>query len=588
MRRGEGERGPAASWPQLQEEEGQQAEAEAQGPQLRWIMESESRSRLQGTEAPPAILPRNRRYSSTLAWPASYADAPAVAHTKKISITVPFPQGSGDRVREGRSSQLAPELVLPASVDGVPLTVKQEPPVYSVRAVVRQEDHPLWSSSPQAWLEYLFGSTKSRQDSLEREDRITSPKGSEPPVRKVRSSLPLTEESGEGGWDTPHSTPEERQCTGLPMQLSPPPQQQPQKALAAVGDRTSSPAGEQRFGVTLPRAPQPGLQRLRLREAATLVSALLRDECVCRQALVAEERHEAISDIAMPPDATFGSLHPALLAGIEEVVIMEEICRSYIVEEEASQIAPIWDFYVSEHRCLVTSLAPLKRFLRRWVLCHRGRKERHLARQKCLRVREEKSRLEITHAWLGAQQRLFASLVGATEALFRALIEEMQLCTQYAHGFASIRLKEQVELFPLLYGAAMPRAVVCGRISGYTLFKQLDLHDQHERHCLSKWEERDRIVIASMMQREALEGFLEAPRRQNIVEEESAARVKLTFTLFAMAGRCHRREIEIEEACEWQIDLLPHLHAASASDGRRAEERQATVLSLTKMQGCPT
>ncbi|RNF05915.1 hypothetical protein TraAM80_04214 [Trypanosoma rangeli] len=587
MKRGEGQRSPAALWPQLQEE--QHAEADAEDPKRRSIIESESNSRLRDTESPYATLPHNCRHFSTLALSASDTDKPTVAHTPSTSTTVPLSQNSGVRVVKGRSSRLNLELVAPRSGDGQPLTVKQELPTYSVRTVVRQEDHPLWSSSPQMQLEYLFGRATLGQGGLRRDGYINYPKGWDAPARKQRSSLSPAEEPCKGGWSTPLATIEWRQDTRLPNVLLPPPsQQQQQLATTAVGAETVFSERGQRFAVAPPLEPQAGFQRIRLRDFATHVSILLRDECVCRQAIVAEERQEAVLDIVMVPDVTLRSLHPALLAGIEETAILEEICRRYILEEEVCQRTPIWDFYVFEHRCLVIGLAPLKRLLLQWILYYRGRKQRHLEQQNCLMRREEKSRRELTHRWLAAQQKLFASLVVATEALFRALIEELQLCTQYAHGFASICLKEQVELFPLLYGAVMPRVVVCGRISGYTRFKQLDLHDQHERRYLSTWEERDRLVISYIMQREALVGFVEGPRRQTIVEEESVARMKLAFTLFAMAERCHRREIEIVEACEWQIDLLPYLCAALAPVGQRPEEKRTTFLFLTKMQGCPT
>ncbi|EKF26675.1 hypothetical protein MOQ_009626 [Trypanosoma cruzi marinkellei] len=588
MRQGQGRQELTPTFTVSQEE--QPTEEDEQD--RRWIVDSESRSSLQFLSvSSTTTTTHNRRNLSFLTRHVGNVDDLPVPHPRKISVTLPLPKITSDHMNECRSSSVVSEGVLPVLVDKMPPTAHHEPPMYNIRTVVHKENHPLWSSSPLTQLEYLFGLKGLGQSSLLREVEMACPGALELPSVREQTLL-LSEGESRGSVSKITSL-----GVGEPQQQQQQQQQQQDfrllrtlsKEYSTIKDRTDLLGKEQLLVACLsPLESQIGLQRLGPREVASLIPMLLRDECVFRQKIVEAERYEALLTLAMPPHATFNWIHPALVAGIEEITLMEEICRKYILEEESNTIAPIWDFYVFEHRCLVVGTKKLTCFLQQWILNYRGRKMLQIEQQNRLWRREEKSRLEIIQKWLEAQQRLFTSLVIATEALFRVVIEELQLHAQYAHGLISISLKAQTELFFHLYGAVMPRAIACGRISGCTRFKLLDLNDQHGRGCLSSWEEGGRLVISCMMQREALEKFLEGPKRQEIMEEELVARGRLTCILFAMLERCHRREIEIVEACECQLDVLPHLYTPlGLGEGQQHEETQA-VLYLTAVQGCPS
>ncbi|EAN85119.1 hypothetical protein C3747_111g177 [Trypanosoma cruzi] len=577
MRQGQGRQVLTPSLPVSQEV--QLTEEDEQD--RRWIVDSESRSSLLFLSVSSTTTPHSRRNISFLTSHVDNFDELPVSHTRKISVTLPLPQIVSGHVSELRTASVDPEVAMPALVDKMSITAKHEPPIYNIRTVVRKENHPLWSPSTLTQLEYLFGLQKLGHSSLPKDVQMAC-SGELGLPRIMERPLLLSEGESHGSCSkiTSIGVGEQQQDSGSLRTSS--------NEYLAIRDRTDPLGREQLWAVCHSSFElQTGLQGLGPREVASLIPMLLRDESVCRQVIVEKERHEALLTLAMPPHATFNWIHPALVAGIEEITIMEEIRRKYILEEESNQIAPIWDFYVFEHRCLVVGTKKLTCFLRRWILTYRGRKMRQLEQLNSLWRREEKSRLEIIQTWLEAQKRLFTRLVIATESQFRVVIEELQLHAQYAHGLISISLKAQTELFFHLYGAVMPRAIACGRISGCTRFKLLDLNDQHGRGCLSSWEEKGRLAISCMMQREALEKFLEGPKRQQIVEEELVARGRLTCILFAMLERCHRREIEIVEACECQLDVLPHFNAPLALGEQQNEEKQA-VLYLTSVQGCPS
>ncbi|ORC87228.1 uncharacterized protein TM35_000231990 [Trypanosoma theileri] len=477
-------------------------------------------------------------------------------HTKETPVTVTLPhlyRGNSDKVQ-------SPLLEIKAK------TQRREIPSYNVRTVVRRENHPLWSPSIKVQLQYLFGNNISHIHSS--------------PSEKHKADKRLLESSE----DPRLHTFEAAKCSQSTIDRMPPKMVKdsnhikriiPTKiAVKALESDAAHQKEELDENEPLPKEEEEEEENqkkekwvyLGPREFATLFSLLLRDECVARQAIVEEERYEAISTLPLPPCASPETLHPALVTGCKEISLTEEILRRELLTEEASEIAPLWDLFIYEHRCFVMGTAPLKKYLQKWLWLYRGRKMRQHARLERLFTQEFTSRNEITMEYWESQQQLFTALTTVMEQLYRTAVERLQICTQYAHGVAYIHMQEHLERFPLLYGAVMSKTFVCGRISGLTLFKQLDLLEQHDRWQIMRIEEGERIGVSCTMLREELVDFTEIEDRLLIVNEEATACMQLRFRLLAARERCHRREWEIVEACERELDLEPAIKAIVASN----------------------
>ncbi|KEG10337.1 hypothetical protein DQ04_03861030 [Trypanosoma grayi] len=509
-------------------------------------------------------------------------------HTTATSITVALPH-----IQRGRGSS----AVCMSAAEVVPILVPREPvvpvwniPQYSVRSVIRRSDHPLWSDSAMVQLNYLLDGGSSTR-SCKGPSRLSSPddkshsmhaKGLVHSTRNTQSFSAVSE--------LPQDTSEMRFYADEGQKCQSPPVLSTTVMNTGLEGYLTGRSIDRDIIMDPPHEREQQWLRLRPREFATLVPMLLRDECVSRQRIVEEERDEALRKIPLPPHAAEGMPHPAAAAGCRELDLLENIRRGHMLAEESACFERVRDLYAYVHRGMVVGTAPLKQFLLRWVWSYKGRKMRQLEQRKRLWMQEEISRGDITVEWWEAQQQLFAGMVVSTETLFRTAVEVLQLCTQYTQLVAHLRLKEQVERFPLLYGAVMPHAVVCGRISGHTVFKHLDLHEQHYRCQLHMSENSERSGIIRMTLREHLMLFWEVAGRQRLVEEESAMRVQLAFRLFHMRERFHLRELEIMEACERQLGLEPAYHALLAV-GSEAEQRQRrrgeqAVLSTDVAQWC--
>ncbi|KAH9588942.1 hypothetical protein LSM04_005951 [Trypanosoma melophagium] len=480
-------------------------------------------------------------------------------HTGDTAVIVTLPhirQGSGEDVIKKKIKSRDSDKFFEPLLETRLKPQKREIPSYNVRTVVRRENHPLWSHSIQVQFQYLFGNNISYMHSPACDKRKINKKLLELPKdqkRKTFEAAECTESTIEENCERAIKDSHDMELT-MPKKIA-------VRSLQSHVDTKRETSPEEKENQ---QTKKKKYSYLGPREFATLIPLLLRDECVARQFIVEEERYEALHTLPLPPYVSQETLHPALVDGCREIILTEDILRRELLAEESMSIAPLWDLFVYEHRWLVVGTAPLKKFLRNWLNVHRGRKRRQLARFERLTTQEITSRNEISMEWWEAQRELFATLTAIMERRYRTNIERLQLCTQYAQGVVSIRMQEYVERFPLLYGAVMSRTYVCGRISGLTLFKQLDLLQEHNRCQLTKIEEGEYIGISRTMLRVELERFTEVDERLQIVREEEIAHMQLRFRLLAARERCHRRELEIVEACEREIDLKSSMQAILA------------------------
>ncbi|KAG8346514.1 hypothetical protein TRVL_02659 [Trypanosoma vivax] len=451
---------------------------------------------------------------------------------------------------------------------------------YNVRTVVRRSEHPLWSKSTEKRLDFLFPKQLKpvvSQRSCRREENnkyFPHSSGAAPlSGRYLASSLrspPCCAGAVKNGSTERLSWPRPTFEATLPTKVS--------LTGASWANYATGTTEEESVTDNRRRVFVDGEWKfLRPMEMTTLFLLLLRDECIAREAIVEEERYDALRSLPfglLPGKLTEGcpAPHPALVDGCYDIVCREEIHRKCLLEEESNAIAPLWDLFSYVHRGLVLGSGPLRKFLCQCVWRYRGRKQFQNAQREHLFDREKFSRSEILNEWWDTKQELLNVLLIAKETLFRGAILSLQLLAEYAHGVAWIGMQQHVEIFPLLYGTVMPKAVVCGRIAGTTVFRQADLSEQFHRQQISKWERGDRDAIQFLMEREALVKFVQVECRQRVEEEENKERARELPRIFALMERFHRREIEIVEACELEIDLL-RKHAPIAGTGSREQTR---------------
>lgn len=475
-------------------------------------------------------------------------------------------------------------------------------PTYNVRTVVHVSEHPLWSKSLKTRLDYLVGDALRKLGTRYSNNRgsiirptsfvgCTSVHTQGPPVNYPTAPSPWGNAFCNHGIHISDNATETRVASSASSGWGPS-VFVPGRAsrLSADFANHASLLDEARFKrrTILVNGEWKSLGP---RELATLRLSYIREELVARETIVDEEHLEAVKLFSQhlgalhlvdscDKESEYGEpvqklLQDTMLNGLQAINYREEINRSYVLEEENKAFQPIWDLFVFVHRGMLLGSAPLKNYLRRWVYLTRGRKERYRVSLQQLHEREEKSRSEIMEEHASLEQELFSHLLSTMETLFRVELESFQLLTQVAQVHAWLFMQSQVDVYPKLYGIEMTRRLVCGRATGVTLFRELVLRCQNDRDALALFEERGRTVLRCAMELDDIALFSEEIKRRSIEEEENAERAKKHLFLFVLMERCHAREVEIIEACEWDVDLMRKFREGCLAIGEKRSERNS-------------
>lgn len=262
--------------------------------------------------------------------------------------------------------------------------------------------------------------------------------------------------------------------------------------------------------------------------------------------------------------------HPALLAGAQRLTLMEEVCRADIVSTEANAFCEhICSPYVYEHRIMTVGTLPLERFLRRWVGHFRSRNAVHTRQRArlCKLERDAREGLLRTSHTLAARHACMLTALVVEEQHYRTQVELLSTQDAAWTGVVLLRLREQVELFSLLFGGTMRQTRVCGRVEGMTLFRSLTLTEQATRGAVEAEEEREWRCIPSTMQLRFTSVCAEPQARAALVQEEAARRLELTQVIYALTVHYTKHDVELQEYDERQTFVRCAARTASELGG---------------------
>ncbi|CBZ30084.1 conserved hypothetical protein [Leishmania mexicana MHOM/GT/2001/U1103] len=250
--------------------------------------------------------------------------------------------------------------------------------------------------------------------------------------------------------------------------------------------------------------------------------------------------------------------HPAFAVAVYRLELLESILGDEIrTEEEKAFHACIEKPFKYEHRLLTVGTLPLERFLRGWIAIHRAQRLRHALQRGKVGDVEQEARAAL-HATSQTLQRRFQLMVTALveqEHYYRCCLELLYTQDAAWAGVVLLRLQEQVERFPLAFGAVMSRRRVCGRMKGLTVFSNLALAEQAIRETISGEEARQRAGFPTELEMRGVHLVQEPQAREKLVDREAAERAVVHQVVCALQTHYSIREAEIEEGIERQYWL---------------------------------
>ncbi|CAG9580939.1 conserved hypothetical protein [Leishmania major strain Friedlin] len=275
----------------------------------------------------------------------------------------------------------------------------------------------------------------------------------------------------------------------------------------------------------------------------------------CRLADKAEGQRKGAKTPTPPP-------HPALAVAVYRLELLESILRDEIrTEEDEAFHIYLEKSFRYEHRLLTVGTLPLERFLRSWIAIRRARRLRHALQRGKVGDMEQKARtaLHATSQTLQRRSQLMVAALVEQEHYYRCSLELLYTQDAAWTGVVLLRLQEQVECFPLAFGAVMSRARVCGRMQGATLFSNLALAEQAIREMISAEEARQRAAFPTELEMRIVSHVREPQARKKLVDREAAERAVVHQVVGALQTHYSLREVEIEEGIErqyWRKQLM--------------------------------
>ncbi|CAJ1992278.1 hypothetical protein conserved [Leishmania donovani] len=268
----------------------------------------------------------------------------------------------------------------------------------------------------------------------------------------------------------------------------------------------------------------------------------------CRLADKAEGKQKGKKPLTLPP-------HPAFAVAAYRLELLESILGDEIrTEEDEAFHVCLEKPFKYEHRLLTVGTLPLERFLRSWIASHRARRLRRALQRSKVWDLEQEARAAL-HATSKTLQRRFQLMVTALveqEHYYRRALELLYAQDAAWTGVVLLRLQEQVECFPLAFGAVMSRARVCGRMKGATLFSNLALAEQAIRETISGEEARHRAAFPTELEMRGVSRMQEPQARKKLVDREAAERAVVHQVVCALQTHYSLREVDIEEGIERQ------------------------------------
>eukprot|EP00796_Vickermania_ingenoplastis_P010590 gene10589-7357_t len=352
-------------------------------------------------------------------------------------------------------------------------------------------------------------------------------------------------------------------------------------AATEFSDRGSSTVGFSGFTPS----EQNTLLSMSLQRPVQEMPYFYRDECVHRERLMWEmvmeslrlfpwplnpvRREEIAAGLRGEPleDGTLKSpealrleqlQHPALIFGQDYLDGVQHFERKGVIAEEREAMAKILKLYTYEHRVLTVGTLPLETFCRRWIHQFRGRRLLRAKQREVLCKREEAARLELlrTDPTFTARFELMRDSLTFLESRFRLQIELLQLRVAYVTGNVVVRLAEQVNRFPILYGGSMRKTRACARVAGTTVFMRVHLMEQLFRERIEKEERYERYMeLPWEAQKRSLVDIFEPPERRAVEVEEAFWRADLEYKLHQLIVHYCTRDVEVYRAVTFDIEL---------------------------------
>lgn len=273
-----------------------------------------------------------------------------------------------------------------------------------------------------------------------------------------------------------------------------------------------------------------------------------------------------------------GYQHPAAVEGQRHIAAAESFYRKHILqEEEAFREQDFLPLFQYEHRLRTVRTLPLERFLRRWIQRYRGKKQRFQLRVAHLIEWEKKCRADVYAS--NKEEVQMGRFLGALESLQwmeqynRREIQLMYLRSSYLHGVIHIRLQEQVERFPIMFGAwGKPISWRCvglrlARVAPHNLFWRLHSLEQHYRNAIVKEEEKKRKEDLSFrLKMCAYDLFDEQDARRSIEEEERRERAPLEYYAYVLLVMYAKRDVECYRAVTFDVEIERSWEVKEAED----------------------
>lgn len=252
--------------------------------------------------------------------------------------------------------------------------------------------------------------------------------------------------------------------------------------------------------------------------------------------------------------------HPAMIWGQFYLGTVEASERRHVVEKkEEQEWRLLQKEYRYEHRLLTIGTLALEKIIRKWIIKWRGKrilqeKQREKIVFKEAQVRQELYQLDES---IVARYNCFKDCIVYMETAYRRKLNLLQLRTFYMFGTVSIRLLEQTERFPLMFGGIMRTTRFCGRVDATpSMFRCLHLHEQQKRDILAKEEVMERTLLPLKALQVTNSQILEVSARQRIEEEERRSRAELEYQLQQLIVHYHNRDVEIYRAVSFECEIL--------------------------------
>lgn len=317
------------------------------------------------------------------------------------------------------------------------------------------------------------------------------------------------------------------------------------------------------------------------------VAFLLGEECLAREAIVAEETAEAVHSIPFlrKPPATDAEGehagehdvldHPALLAAAERCALREDFHRRAIAEEEAvvRETALERQAHILHSAARTGGFLAAERHLRHWIARRRAKKRLLEEQQRALIQREVQARVDLIQADRHSQARfsLLVESLHLQESHYRREKECVQLKTAFAVGLVALRLEEQCARFPLFFKGLMSRTRACGMVRGFTLFHNLSIHEGVKRQWIEAEETTARRTAPLDFALQQLEQTVEPAARSDVELQERESFFEVCQTDAFLITYYMYRDVEVYEAAERSLDLkkaLAGLQCAGSEEGR--------------------